>query len=150
RWAARAGRPIFANTEAEAALLELDRRAGFLELRLDRVCLLLRHAFLDGVGGAIDEVLRLLQAEARHRAHDLAHLDLLVAGTREPDVERRLLLGRGRAVARRGSACRGDRDRSGGRDAPLVLDLLLQLDQLEDRHGPERVEDRVNCVRHYW
>src|SRR5204862_2108189 len=45
----------------------------------------------------------------------------------------------------------GDRHRSGGGDAPLLFDLVLQLDELEDRHGPERVEDRVNCGGcHYW
>jgi large subunit ribosomal protein L7/L12 len=41
-------------------------------------------------------------AEARNRADDLDHLDLLVAGSLEHDVERRLLLDGGGAVARAG------------------------------------------------
>src|ERR1041384_663878 len=76
-------------------LLDLDRGAGFLELRLDRVGLVLRHALLDGVGRAVDEVFRLLEAQARDRPDDLDDLDLLVTGAREHDVERRLLLRRG-------------------------------------------------------
>ena len=55
--------------------------------------------------GAVDEVLGLLQAEARERAHLLDDLDLLVAGGDEHDVELVLLLGRGRrAAATRGRA----------------------------------------------
>src|SRR3954451_14803551 len=122
-------------------LLDFDRRAGLFQLALDRVSLVLGHALLDGLRGRIDEVLGLLQAEAGDCAHDLDHLDLLLAGTREDDVERRLLLHGGRAVAAgSGSDC----DRSGGGDAPLLLDLVLQLDQLEDGHGPELLEDGVN------
>ena len=42
-----------------------------------------------------------------------------------------------------------DRDRSGSGDAPLVLDLLLQLDELEHGHLPELVEQLVDsCSRH--
>ena len=54
------------------------------------------------LGGAVDEVLGLLQAQARELAHDLDHLDLLVAGRDEDDVELVLLLGGlGRGAARR-------------------------------------------------
>src|SRR6266498_390818 len=73
-------------------LLQLDGGAGLFELALDRVGLFLGDAFLDRVGRAVDEVLRLLEAEARHRADDLDHLDLLAAGLGEHDVEGGLLL----------------------------------------------------------
>src|SRR3954469_5522803 len=144
------GRPEAAVPDVTAwVLLDLDGRAGLLELRLDRVGLVLGHALLDGIGRAVDEVLGLLETEAGDRADDLDHLDLLISGTVEDDVERRLLLDRCGAVAR--WACGCDRHRSSGRDPPLLLHLVLQLDELEDRHGPERVEDRVNCVGcHYW
>src|SRR5712691_9685039 len=72
-------------------LLHLDGRAGFLELRLDRVGLLLSDALLDRLRRRVDEVLRLLQAETRDRTDDLDHLDLLTAGCGEDDVEVRLL-----------------------------------------------------------
>src|SRR5581483_1252267 len=110
---------------------DLDGGAGLLELPLDRVGLLAVDALLDRVRGTVDQVLRLLQAEARVRADDL---------------ERGLLLARRRAVAaaRRRSAGGRDRDRSGGGDAPLLLDLVLQLDELENRHLPEVLEDRVD------
>src|SRR5439155_20029286 len=48
-----------------------------------------------------------------------------------------------------GAGRRGDRDRSGGRDAPLLLDLVLQLDQLEDGHAPELLEHRVDGCHLY-
>src|SRR5687767_9666360 len=128
-----------------APLLDLDAGAGFLELRLDRLGLLAGDALLDGVRGSVDEVLGLLEAQARDGADDLDHLDLLVAGARENDVELGLLLNRS-AVAGggRGGAGSGDRDRSGGGDAPLLLDLLLELDQVENGHLPELVEHLVD------
>src|SRR5262249_2937015 len=95
---------------------------------------------------AIDEVLRFLQAKARDGADDLDHLDLLAAGLGEDDVERRLLLSRV-AAATRGSTRSRDRDRSGSGDAPLLFDLVLQLDELEYGHLPELIEDGVNS--HY-
>src|SRR5262245_40345609 len=77
--------------------------------------------------------------------HVLDHLDLLLAGAREHDVERRLLLGR-RPSAVGGRRTRGgDGNRCGRGDAPLLLDLVLELDQLEHRHAPELLEHRVNC-----
>src|SRR5712691_6957178 len=106
------------NGGAEASLLELDARPGFLELALDRVGLFLVHALLDRLGSRVDEVLGLLEAEARDRADDLDHLDLLLARPGEDDVERRLLLGSSLAAAAAGSR---DRDGGGGGDAPLLL-----------------------------
>src|SRR5207244_252062 len=43
----------------------------------------------------------------------------------------------------------GCRHRDGGRrrDAPLVLDLLLQLDEIEDAHLPQLVEHLVDRAR---
>ena len=41
----------------------------------------------DRLGGRVDEVLRLLEAEARDRANDFDHLDLLAAGAFEHHVE---------------------------------------------------------------
>src|SRR5262245_46435782 len=81
-------------------LLDLDRSSRLFQLALDRVGLLLGDALLDRLGGRVDEVLRLLQAEAGDRADDLDHLDLLVADRREHDVERRLLLDRGAVAGR--------------------------------------------------
>src|SRR5262249_9695993 len=127
-----------------ARLLDLDGRARFLELRLDRVGLVLGDAFLDRLRSRVHEVLGLLQTETGDRAHDLDHLDLLAARGLDPDVEGGLLLRRGAVTAGGGCAGRRDRDRSGGRDAPLVLDLLLQLDQLEDGHLPQLVEHLVD------
>src|SRR5206468_554141 len=73
-----------------------------------------------------------------------------VACAAEDDVERGLLLRGGTVAARgRGRARSRDRHRRGGGDAPLVLDLLLQLDELEDAHLPQIVEQLVDGVRHY-
>ena len=82
-----------------------------------------------------------LRPRPGRRADDLDHLDLLVAGAGEDDVEGVLLLRRRRAVAAGGGCARGrDRDRSGGGDAPLLLDRLLELDELEHGHLAERLE----------
>src|SRR5436309_576711 len=78
------------------------------------------------LGRVVHEVLGLLEAEARERAHLLDDLDLLVAGRAEEDVELGLLLGlflRCRAAPAAGR----DRTRHHGRrglDAELLLDLL--------------------------
>ena len=92
------GPPVASRGCACEALLDLDARAGLLELGLELVGLVLVDALLDGLGGLVDERLGLLEAEAGRRADDLDDLDLLVAGAGEDDVERGLLLGGG-AVA---------------------------------------------------
>ena len=71
----------------------------------------LAECLLDGAGRAVDEVLRLLEAEAGRRADDLDHLDLLVAGALEHDVEGSLLLRRATVAARRRGSSR-DRDQA--------------------------------------
>ena len=60
-------------------LLQLDAGACLFELGLDRVGLFLVHALLDRGRGRVDEVLRLLQAEAGDRADDLDDADLRLA-----------------------------------------------------------------------
>src|SRR6478736_5238540 len=65
---------------AEHVLLQLDLGAFGLELRLELVGVGLRHAFLDRLGRALDQVLGLLEAEAGDLAHRLDDVDLLVAG----------------------------------------------------------------------
>src|SRR5215203_1782559 len=122
-------------------LLELDRGAGLFELRLDLVGLFLSDPFLDRVRRAVDEVLGLLQAEARECADDLDHLDLLTARLVEDDVEGRLLLGRRGPVASGRSSC--DCHRRGRGDAPLLLELVLEIDELEDGHAAQRLDELV-------
>src|SRR6185312_914923 len=78
-------------------LLDLHFRAGILELLLDGVGVGLGDRLLDGRGHALDEVLRLLQAETGDLADHLDHGDFLVGRVLlEEDGELRLLLGRGR------------------------------------------------------
>src|SRR6478672_6327089 len=73
--------------------LEGDAGPGALEGLLG----LLRGSLVDllenGLGGAVHEVLGLLQAEGGQRADLLDDLDLLVASSLEDDVELVLLLG---------------------------------------------------------
>src|SRR5947209_10966947 len=102
---------------AASRLLDGDGGAGALEgcPRLVRALLvdLLQHR----LGRAVDQVLGLLQAQARQAAHLLDDLDLLVARGLEDDVELVLLLGRlglGRAAGR--AARRGYRHRGGRLD----------------------------------
>jgi hypothetical protein len=63
-------------------LLKLNLGAGFFQLRLDLVGLVLVHAFLDRLGRALDQVLGFLEAKTGDRTDLLDHLDLLLAGSR--------------------------------------------------------------------
>src|SRR5205085_12310692 len=76
-------------------LLELHLRTGGLELLLDFLGLGLVGAFLDRLGRAFDEILGLLEAEARDGTDFLDDADLVRAGLGEDDVELGLLLGGG-------------------------------------------------------
>src|SRR5215213_4082528 len=96
-------------------LLDLDEAAGLFELGLELLGLVAVDALLDGLRGLVDERLGLLEAQAGGRADDLDDLDLLVAGAREDDVERRLLLLRlGRVAAAAGAGRRRRRHRRRG------------------------------------
>src|SRR6185437_13816988 len=79
--------------------------------------------------------LGLLQAEAGQLADHLDDRDLALAGRFEDDVERRLLLcvGPVAATATGGRGGHGGRGR-GGRHPAALLERLLQLNELEDRH----------------
>jgi hypothetical protein len=89
------------DTRAPASLLDLDLGAGFFELLLDRRRFVLVDAFLDGLRRGLDEVLGLLEAEARHFADDLDDVDLVAADIGQRDGELGLLFGRRCAAARR-------------------------------------------------
>src|SRR5690242_21640167 len=84
--------------------LEGDLGALALELGLGGLGLLLVDTLEDRLGGGLDGVLGLLEAQAGQLAHDLDDLDLLAAVTLEDDVEGVLLDGGlgGRAGRRAG------------------------------------------------
>jgi len=58
------------------SLLQLGRRAGVLELLLDRRGLVLADVLLDRLGRAVDQVLRLLEAKTGDLADRLDDVDL--------------------------------------------------------------------------
>src|SRR6478672_5224198 len=67
---------------------QADLGAGLLQLGLRGLGGLLRHALQDRLRGGLDEVLGLLEAQARDElADDLDDLDLLLARGLEDDVE---------------------------------------------------------------
>src|SRR5438128_373024 len=77
----RGGRaPPFYALPRVRRLPHFDRRPDLLELLLHVRGLGLGHLLLDRLGRAVDEILGLLEAQARQLAHDLDHLDLLFAG----------------------------------------------------------------------
>src|SRR6476646_451328 len=112
-----------------ARLLQLDGAAGILDLLLDLLGLVLVDAFLDRLGSAFDQRLRLAEAKAGDRADLLDHVDLLAAVAGEDDVELGLLFGRSRC---RTSRSRSRSNRSGGRNAPLLLERLGEIRGLEN------------------
>src|SRR3954451_467373 len=125
------GRPSPLVRSESAELLELDAVPGLLEFALQLLSLVALDALLDGLGGLVHEGLGLLEAQAGRRADDLDHLDLLVAGSGQDDVDRGgLLLGRGAVAASAGRRGRRDRGRA---DAELLLERLDALGELE--HG---------------
>ena len=86
-------------------LLDLDLRAGFLELLLEGLGIVLGDAFLDGLGSGLDKALGLGQAQTGELADDLDDLDLRSGvETGENDVELGLLLGSGSGSAGSGAA----------------------------------------------
>src|SRR5215208_6646208 len=102
-----AGRPRMRAATGCRRLLQLDGGAGLLELALELVGLFAVDALLDGLE-LVHERLGLLEAEARGGTDDLDHLDLLVAGAGQNDVDgARLLLGGRPVAARTGSGRRG-------------------------------------------
>src|SRR5579875_1395902 len=125
-----AGRGDTASESSE--LLELDGPAGLLDVGLELVGLLLLDALLHGLGGLVDEGLRLLEPETGGGADDLDHLDLLVAGGGEDDVEARLLLGGRSGVTATATCGRSGRGDGGRRHAERLLQRLDALGELQD------------------
>src|SRR5690606_8070521 len=82
-----------ARCAARSSSLDLDSRAGLLELRLGRLGVLLGHGLLHGGGRRLDLVLGLLEAKTGELTHGLDDVDLLRAGILEDDVELGLLFG---------------------------------------------------------
>ena len=104
------------------ALLDVDLRAGLGQLLLDGLGVGLVHALLHGLGRAVDQVLRLLEAEVRDLADGLDDADLVGAGIRQDDRELGLLGRRSRsptASSRSGTAAASDGNRR--LDAPFFF-----------------------------
>src|SRR4051794_4788301 len=139
RRAPRSGTPLETMLRPAGELLQLDARAGLLELGFELLGLIALDALLDGLRGLVDERLGLLQAQAGRRADDLDDLDLLVARAGEDDVDRRadLLLGGAATAVAGGRGRGGDRRR---RDAELLLERLDALGQLEHRDALQLVD----------
>src|SRR5689334_23008688 len=107
--------PPFPSRKRARSLLELDGSAGFLDLLLDLLGLVLGNTLLDGLRSAFDQRLRLAEAKAGDRADFLDHVDLLAAVAGENHVKFGLLFGgRSGSTAAGGSrASNRDRGRSG-------------------------------------
>src|SRR5438477_43817 len=118
-------RPTAAASARPLRLLELDSCARAFELCLGLLGVFLRDLLEDGLRSAVDEVLGLLQPEARERPDLLDDLDLLLARGDQDDVELVLLLGCGLAGTAAGTGCRrGNRDGGSRRHAELLLERL--------------------------
>src|SRR4051812_7291219 len=128
------GTPASRAVYVRPASLERDGGAGALERLLGLLGRVLGDALENRLRGGLDQVLGLLQAEGGQGAHLLDHVDLLVPGRLEDDVELVLLdglLGAGSGAARGGGGGHGDR--SGRGDAEGVLELLDELTELDQR-----------------
>src|SRR6478752_4694254 len=129
--------------------LEGDGGAGALELLLGLLGRSLVDVLEDGLRGAVDEVLGLLEAEARERADLLDDLDLLLARGDQNDVELALLLGLLGGGAAGGATSGRHGDRGGGGDLEGLLELLHELRELDEGHLLEGVKELVGAeLRH--
>src|SRR6056297_2375924 len=123
--------------------LDLDVGADLFELGLGRLGLVLAHLLEQRLGGAVDQVLRVLQAHAEQVLDDLDDLDLLGAGTVEHEVELALLVG-ATVVATTGGGCGGhDGGRGSGGHVELLFEGVEELLELDDGHVGNCVEDLV-------
>src|SRR6476661_9125409 len=122
--------------------LEGDGGAGGLEGLLGLVGRSLVNLLEDGLGGAVDEVLGLLEAEGGQRADLLDDLDLLVTSGLEDDVELVLLVGSGSLAAGRGAG-RGNGHGGSNGDVEGVLELLHELRELDEGHFLEGLKELV-------
>src|SRR6478735_12690595 len=120
-----------ASAAVRRVLLELDSCSSLLELRLHLLGLVLGRALLDGGGSLVGNGLGLLQAQAGQLTDDLDHLDLLVTGTGQHDVEGALLLLLAATATTATTGRRGNhhRRRRCSRHVPGLLERLLELDQ---------------------
>ena len=121
-------------------LLELHFGTGGLELLLDFLGLGLVDAFLDGLGGAFDEVLGFLEAQAGDGSNFLDGADLVRASLEEDDGELGLFLDDDGGA---GSSSDGGAGGSGGGNAPLGLQLLDEAGEFENRLAREPFDDLV-------
>ena len=80
-------RPPRMRSRRPRRLLDLDRGAGLFQLLLELLGVVLRDARLDRLGGGLDQVLGLLEAQAGGGADDLDDVDLVGAEGLQDDVE---------------------------------------------------------------
>src|SRR5512133_1677897 len=134
-------------------LLVGDAGASSLQSLSGLVCGLLVDLLQHGLGGSLNQVLGLLETEAGERAHLLDHLDLLIAGSLEDDVDlvAGLFLCRGRLAAAGGWSCGGDRYRSGCGHPECGLEFLDELTELDQGQLLESVKELGSAeLRHDW
>src|SRR5581483_7433829 len=128
--------------ELENKLFELNLAAGGFDRCFELLGVLLLHALLEHGRSCVDEVLRLLKPEAECVLDRLDDLDLRCACVGELGVEGGLLL------CRLASRCRArDRDRCRAH-APVRLERLHELVELEDRHLLDGCDDVLELRRH--
>ena len=94
-------------------LLDLDFGTSLFEGFLQALCLFLRDAFLNGLGGVVNQLLGLFQTEGGHILDSLHNTKFLglIGNTLQDHVEGGLLLGGGGAS---GGGASGNCDGSGG------------------------------------
>ena len=94
-------------TNGTGVLFQRDGGAGAFQLGLGLLRLFLRHLLEHGLGGAVDQVLGLLETQVGEGAHLLDDRDLLGAHLGEDHVELVLLLFHRRRLATTTAAARG-------------------------------------------
>src|SRR5213594_3842871 len=129
-------------------LLDLGLGAGVDQLLQNRFRVRFGHAFLDGLGRSIHQVLGFLQTEPGDFADRLDHVDLVFAEPGEHDRELGLFFHRRGSSATARRSGRRNRHRCSGH-AELVFKVFDQLRQLQHRHVGNRIQNLCFCYRHF-
>src|SRR5450631_2197180 len=117
--------------------------AGALQGSLGLLRDVLGYLLQNHLRSAVNDVLGLLQTEAREGAHLLDDLNLLVAYGLQDDVELVLLLDLGGSSRAAAGSSNGNRGRSG--DIEGVLEQFHELGELDEGHCLERLDELVSA-----
>lgn len=124
-------------------LRKLDGSTDLVEFCLHLFCLFLGDSFLDGLGSAVNEGLRIGKAKAGDLTDDLDDLDLVGADLFQDNVKLGFLFSSSIATGSRA----GNSNSGSGGNAEFFFNSVNELRQLENGHGFDLFKESSNFLR---